>query len=222
MRVLVVEDYHRIAAFLQRGLEEEGYAVDVAGDGEEGLDLALSAPYDLLVLDIILPKRDGLSVCRELRSHGNRMPILMLTARDAVEDRITGLDAGADDDLTTPFAFGEFLARVRALVRRGGDPGGPELRIADLALDPARHELRRGDQAIPLPLKEFAILEYLLRQRGRVATRTMIAEHVWGYDFEGESNVIDVHIRSLRRKLDDGRPVSLIETVRGVGYRIAG
>jgi len=221
MRVLIVEDQRKIAAFLRRGLEEEGYAVDLALDGEEGLDFAGAAPYDLVVLDIMLPKRDGLSVCRELRTRGCRVPILMLTARDTVEDRIAGLDSGADDYLTKPFAFGEFLARVRALVRRGSDRRSPELQVADIVLDPVRHEVRRAGEIVPLALKEYAILEYLLQQPGRVATRTMIAEHVWGYDFESESNVIDVHIRSLRRKLDAGRDRTAIETVRGVGYRIA-
>jgi len=221
MRVLIVEDQRKIAAFLRRGLEEEGYAVDLALDGEEGLDFAAAAPYDLVVLDIMLPKRDGLSVCHELRQRGCRVPILMLTARDTVEDRIAGLDSGADDYLTKPFAFGEFLARVRALVRRGSDRRSPELQVADIVLDPVRHEVRRAGKIVPLALKEYAILEYLLQQPGRVATRTMIAEHVWGYDFESESNVIDVHIRSLRRKLDAGRDRTAIETVRGVGYRIA-
>lgn len=222
MRVLVVEDQRKIAAFLQRGLEEEGYAVDVAADGEEGLDFVATAAYDVIVLDVILPLRDGLDVCRELRRRGSRVPVLMLTARDTVEDRIAGLDCGADDYLTKPFAFGEFLARLRALLRRGNDRRTPELAAADLVLDPVRHEVRRGGCVVLLPLKEYAILEYLLQQPGRVATRTMIAEHVWGYDFAAESNVIDVHIRSLRRKLDDGRTQPLIETVRGVGYRIAG
>lgn len=221
MRVLVVEDQRKIAAFLQRGLEEEGYAVDVAVDGEEGLAFAATAPYDVIVLDVILPRQDGLAVCQTLRRRGSRVPILMLTARDTVEDRIAGLDSGADDYLTKPFAFGEFLARLRALLRRGNERGSPDLRAADVVLDPVRHEVRRGGAVVPLALKEYAILEYLLQQPGRVATRTMIAEHVWGYDFESESNVIDVHIRSLRRKLDAGREGTIIETVRGVGYRIA-
>ncbi len=222
MRILVVEDQRKIAAFLRRGLEEEGYAVDLASDGEEGLDFATSALYDLIVLDVMLPKRDGLSVCRELRLQGSRAPILMLTARDTVADRIAGLDSGADDYLTKPFAFSELLARVRALVRRGNERSTPELRVADLVLDPVRHEVRRAGTLVPLPLKEYAILEYLLQQPGRVATRTMIAEHVWGYDFASESNVIDVHIRSLRRRLDSNGERAVIETVRGVGYRIAG
>ncbi len=220
MRVLIVEDNRRIAAFVSRGLTEAGYAVDVAGDGDDALAWAGVAPYDLVVLDLILPGRDGLSVCRTLRAQGNRVPILILTARDAVDDRIAGLDAGADDYLTKPFAFGEFLARVRALVRRGAEAPAPALHAGNLTLDPARHEVRCNGKVIPLPLKQFAMLEYLLRQRGRVVTRTMLAEHVWGYDFESESNVIDVHIRALRRLLDPGRGESPIETVRGVGYRI--
>lgn len=222
MRILVVEDQHKIAAFIRRGLEEEGYAVDLSADGEDALELAASTDYDVIVLDIILPKLDGLAVCRTLRQQGQRVPILMLTARDTVDDRIAGLDSGADDYLTKPFAFGEFLARIRALMRRSSDQPGPELSAGDLVLDPVRHEVRRGGEVIPLALKEFAILEYLLQQRGRVATRTMIADHVWGYNFDSESNVIDVHIRSLRRKLGEDAGQSLIQTVRGVGYKALG
>jgi two-component system copper resistance phosphate regulon response regulator CusR len=222
MRLLVVEDHRRIAALLKQGLAEEGFAVDVAYDGEEGLEYALAEPYDAIVLDIGLPRLDGLAVCRALRQRGDRVPILMLTARDAIADRIAGLNGGADDYLTKPFAFGEFLARIRALLRRANDRPTTELRVGDLVLDPVRHEVRRGRDQIQLPAKEFAILEYLLQQPGRVATRAMIEEHVWGSEFAGESNVIDVHIRSLRRRLGDQRDQPLIETVRGVGYRIAG
>lgn len=222
MRLLVVEDHQRIAGFLKRGLTEEGFAVDVAYDGEEGLEYALRETYDAIVLDIGLPRLDGLAVCQVLRQKGDRVPILMLTARDAVADRIAGLDSGADDYLTKPFAFGEFLARIRALLRRANDRPTTELRAGDLVLDPVRHEVRRGATEIQLPIKEFAILEYLLQQPGRVATRTMIAEHVWGYEFASESNVIDVHVRSLRKKLGDSHDQPLIETVRGVGYKIAG
>jgi DNA-binding response OmpR family regulator len=222
MRILVVEDQRKIAAFLRRGLEEVGYAVDLAEDGEEALEFTNTVAYDLIVLDIILPKRDGLAVCRELRERGSRVPILLLTARDTVDDRILGLDSGADDYLTKPFAFGEFLARIRALLRRGNERSTSELRLGNLVLDPARHEVRLNKKLVPLALKEYAILEYLLQHPGRVATRTMIAEHVWGYDFASESNVIDVHIRSLRRKLGDDGDQPLIQTVRGVGYKVAG
>ncbi len=221
MRALVVEDQRRIARFLERGLSEEGFAVDVAYDGDEGLAFARHGAYDVIVLDVVLPGRDGLAVCAELRRQGNRVPILMLTARDTVADRIAGLDSGADDYLIKPFAFGEFLARIRALLRRAGDRPTNELRVRDLVLDPVRHEVRRAGAPVSLPAKEFAILEYLLQQPGRVATRAMIAEHVWGYDFASESNVIDVHIRSLRQKLGDTRERPLIETIHGVGYKVA-
>jgi DNA-binding response OmpR family regulator len=221
MRALVVEDHQRIAGFLRRGLTEEGFAVDVAGDGDEGLAYALQEAYDVVVLDIGLPGMDGLELCKELRRRGNRVPVLMLTARDTVADRISGLDSGADDYLTKPFAFGEFLARIRALLRRANDRPTNELRAGDLVLDPLRHEVRRAGEVISLPLKEYAILEYLLQQPGRVATRSMIAEHVWGYDFASESNVIDVHVRSLRQRLGDTREQPLIVTVRGVGYKVA-
>ncbi len=222
MRALVVEDHRQIARFLERGLVEEGFVVDVAYDGDEGLAFAEQAAYDLIVLDVVLPRRDGLALCAELRRQGNRVPILMLTARDTVADRIAGLDSGADDYLTKPFAFGEFMARIRALLRRAGDRPTNELRVRDVLLDPARHEVYRAGTLVPLPAKEFAILEFLMQQAGRVATREMIAEHVWGYGFASESNLIDVHVRSLRQKLGDTRNQPLIETIRGVGYKVAG
>ncbi len=221
MRILVVEDEHRIAAFLKRGLVEEGYAVDVAFDGDEALDWSAIAPYDLIVLDLLLPGLSGIVVCRTLRQRGVRTPILMLTARDAIEDRVTGLDAGADDYLTKPFAFSELLARIRALLRREPDARALVLHIADLTLDPATHIVTRAGIVIPLANKEYQILEYLLRNENRALTRTMIAEHAWDYEFDNASNVIDVHIRALRRKLDDAYPVKLIHTIRGVGYRLA-
>jgi len=221
MRILVVEDEHKIAAFLQRGLTEEGYAVDVAYDGEEALDYVRAAPYDLIVLDVMLPKRSGIEVSRTLRGRGVHTPILMLTARDDVEDRVGGLDAGADDYLTKPFAFSELLARIRALLRREPITHGVQLHLADLTLDPVTHTVTRGGNPVTLAHKEYQILDYLLRHPYQVLTRTMIVEHVWGYDYESESNVIDVHIRSLRRKLDDEYPTKLIHTVRGVGYRLA-
>ncbi len=221
MRILVVEDEHKIAAFLQRGLVEEGYAVDLAYDGEEALDWYAVAPYDLIVLDVLLPKRSGITVCRVLRERGAHIPILMLTARDAIEDRIQGLDAGADDYLVKPFAFSELLARIRALLRREPTSKPPVLRVADLTLDPATHIVTRVGATIPLANKEYQILEYLMRNADRVSTRDMIGEHVWDYEFDRDSNVIDVHIRTLRRKLDEPYPVKLIHTVRGVGYRLA-
>ncbi len=220
MRILVVEDEHRLAAVLKQGLLEQGYAVDVAHDGEVGLGLAELEPYDLLVLDVMLPGLDGLALCRRLRAKGRHMPVLLLTARDAVDDRVTGLDSGADDYLTKPFAFRELLARVRALLRREGRSRDPLLRAGDLTLDPATREVRRGGRTVELTSKEYAVLEYLLHHPNRVLTRTQIAEHVWDYDFVAMSNVIDVYIRSLRRKLDDNDESRLLHTVRGAGYQL--
>ncbi len=220
MRILVVEDEHKIAAFLQRGLVEEGYAVDLAYDGDEALDWYAIAPYDLIVLDVLLPKRSGIAVCRTLRQRGAHIPILMLTARDAIEDRVAGLDAGADDYLVKPFAFSELLARIRALLRREPTSQPLVLQVEDLTLDPATHVVTRAGEEISLANKEYQILEYLMRNANRVLTRTMIAEHAWDYEFDRDSNVIDVHIRTLRRKLDEPNPVKLIHTVRGVGYRL--
>ena len=222
MRVLVVEDERRIAAYVKRGLEEQGYAVDLAGTGREALDWAAVVEFDLIVLDILLPELDGLSVCRELRARRLQTPILMLTARDAVDDRVAGLDAGADDYLVKPFALKELLARLRALTRRSKDaPKSTQLQIADLVLDTLTHRARRGDRTIELTAKEFAVLECLMREPDRILTRTMIAEHVWNYDVFNQSNVVDVYIRNLRRKIDDPCDVKLIHTVRGAGYRLA-
>jgi heavy metal response regulator len=220
MRVLVVEDEQKIAAFIQRGLQEEHYAVDVVADGEEALECAATTRYDLIVLDILLPGRDGFSICQELRRRDNRTPILMLTARDTVDDRVRGLDSGADDYLVKPFAFKELLARLRALARRPPAIQGTVLTVGDLTLDTVRHQAVRGGQAIELTAKEYRLLELLMRHRNQVLTRTIIAEHVWSYDFYSESNVVDVYIRNLRRKLDDGYATKLIQTVRGVGYRL--
>jgi DNA-binding response OmpR family regulator len=220
MRLLVVEDEHKLAGVLKRGLEEHGYAVDVAYDGEDGLAMATAAPYDVIVLDVMLPKLDGLAVCHALRSQHSHTPVLMLTARDAVDDRVSGLDSGADDYLTKPFAFRELLARIRALLRREGRSKDPVLRVADLEVDTVSHEVRRGGKLIELTSKEYAILEYFLRNPNRVLTRTQIAEHVWDYDFVSMSNVIDVYVGYLRRKLgDDGEP-RLLRTVRGTGYQL--
>jgi heavy metal response regulator len=220
MRILVVEDERKLADVLKRGLDERGYAVDVAHDGEEGLELAAAEPYDLIVLDVMLPTLTGLEVSRRLRSRGRQMPILMLTARDAVEDRVAGLDSGADDYLVKPFAFRELLARVRALLRRNGPARDPVLRVADLEVDTVTREVRRRGKPISLTTKEFAILEYFVRNANRVLSRTQIAEHVWDYEFVASSNVVDVYVRYLRRKLGDDREPRLLQTVRGVGYRL--
>ena len=220
MRILVVEDERRITAFIKRGLEEERYAVDVAYDGEEALDWAAVVDYDLIVLDVLLPKKDGIEVCRELRAQGNKVPILMLTARDAIEDRVQGLDSGADDYLVKPFAFQELLARIRALLRRSGEIKTTRLQVGDLLLDTLTHRATRGGQVIELTAREYALLELLMRHPGQVLSRTQIAEHVWNYDFFTTSNVVDVYIGYLRRKLDKPDRESLIETLRGHGYRL--
>ncbi len=221
MRVLVVEDDSRIAGFLEQGLSEAGYAVDVARDGEEGAAYALASVYDVIVLDIMLPKEDGMALLRELRARGVRVPVLVLTARDALDDRVMGLDSGADDYLVKPFAFPELLARLRALLRRPPMQAGAVLRVGDLELDVARREVRRGDRLVDLSPREFSLLEYMMRHPDQVLTRTQIAEHIWNFDFYGTSNVVDVYVGYLRRKIagGDGRP--LIHTVRGVGYRMS-
>lgn len=220
MRILVVEDERRIATFLRRGLEEEHYAVDVAYDGEEALDLVAVASYDLVVLDVLLPKKDGIQVCRDLRAQGNGVPILMLTARDAVEDRVRGLDSGADDYLVKPFAFQELLARVRALLRRSGETKTTLLQVGDLVLDTLNRQARRGERVVEPTAREYALLEFLMRHPGQVLSRTQIIDHVWDYAFLGMSNVVDVYIRYLRRKIDQGFEVKLIKTIRGAGYKI--
>lgn len=221
MRILIVEDERTISAYIKRALEEQGYAVDAAYTGREALDWAGSAQYDVIVLDILLPEMDGITVCRELRAHGNRSPIIMLTARDTIDDRVTGLDAGADDYLVKPFALKELLARIRALTRRTLDiPKSPVLQIADLTLDTLTRRVKRGNKTIELTAKEYAILECLMREPDHVLTRTQIAEHVWNYDVFNHSNVVDVYIKNLRRKIDDHAESKLIHTVRGAGYRI--
>ena len=221
MRILLVEDEPQIADFIARGLSENGHSVDVACDGEEALAWPDVAEFDLIVLDVMLPVRDGLDVCRTLRSRGVRIPILMLTARDAVEDRVGGLDAGADDYLVKPFAFAELLARIRALSRREPALVGNRLQILDLTLDTATRIIERAGETIDLTAKEFSILEYLMRHPSQVLSRSLIAEHVWNYDFENATNVIDVHIKNLRKKIDGASDVKLIQTVRGAGYRIS-
>jgi heavy metal response regulator len=219
MRILVVEDERKVASFVRQGLEEEGYAVDVASDGTVAVDLALGGTaYDLVILDVMLPKRDGFAVLRTLREHRMTAPVLMLTARDSVPDRVTGLDQGADDYLTKPFAFDELLARVRVLLRRSSAQRAPVLQLADLRLDPATRRVTRGSREISLTAREYALLEYFLRNAGRVLTRPMLAEHVWGIDFDPESNVIDVYVGYLRRKVDLPSETRLVQTARGAGY----
>jgi heavy metal response regulator len=219
MRILVVEDERKVASFVRQGLEEEGYAVDVASDGAAAVDLALGGTsYDLVILDVMLPKRDGFAVLRTLREHRMTAPVLMLTARDSVPDKVTGLDQGADDYLTKPFAFEELLARVRVLLRRRSAQRAPVLQLADLRLDPATRRVTRGNREISLTAREYALLEYFLRNAGRVLTRPMLAEHVWGIDFDPESNVIDVYVGYLRRKVDLPSEPRLLQTSRGAGY----
>ena len=220
MRILIVEDERRLAGLLERSLEEEGHAVDLVATGEEALDWVHAGAYDAIVLDVMLPRIDGFEVCRRLRAARLHVPILLLTARDAIQDRVAGLDAGADDYLVKPFAFAELTARLRALARRPTETQDPLLRAGDLTLDPAARRVTRGEREIALSNKEFRILELLLHHRGQVVTRDMIAQRVWDYDFPNATNVIDVHVRSLRRKLDDPFPGTLIQTVRGAGYRL--
>ena len=218
MRVLLAEDEPRVARFVARGLRENAYAVDVAANGDDALYQAAINQYDAIILDVMLPRRDGFAVCRELRANGNHTPVLMLTARDAVEDRIAGLDCGADDYLTKPFAFGELLARLRALLRRRGEVRPARLRLADLELDTEAQRARRGGREIVLTAKEYALLEFLAREQGRVVGRAEIAEHVWDESFDPFSNLIEVYINRLRRKIDEGCAVPLIHTRRGAGY----
>lgn len=218
MRILVVEDERKVASFIRQGLGEEGYAVDVASNGEEGLAMARDGVHDLIILDIGLPKMNGLQVLQELRRRKVTTPVLLLTVRATIEDKVLGLDAGADDYLTKPFAFQELVARVRALLRRRTEGGPAVLQFADLTLDPARHTAFRGGQKIDLTSKEFALLDYFMRNPGRVLTRTIIIEHVWDYDFDTGTNVVDVYVNYLRKKIDSDREPKLIHTIRGVGY----
>jgi heavy metal response regulator len=218
MRILVVEDEKKVSSFIKRGLEEEKYEVDAAYDGVEGLRMALEKPYEVIILDWMLPKLDGLSVLRELRNQKRAIPVLMLTAKDTVEDIVAGLDSGSDDYLTKPFAFAELLARVRALLRRSEMDRGAELRFGDLRIDPVTHKVWRGDKDIDLTAKEYALLEYFMRNPNQVLTRTMIADHVWDYTFDSFTNIIDVYVNYLRKKIDRDADKKLIHTVRGVGY----
>ena len=218
MRLLVIEDEQKVANFIKQGLEEEGYAVDHAADGASGLQMALEGLHDVIVLDVLLPKLDGLGLLQQLRQENVTTPVLLLTVRATIEDKVLGLDAGADDYLTKPFAFEEFVARVRALLRRRAETAPPVLQVADLALDPARRVVSRGDRRIDLTPREFALLDYFMRNPGRVLTRTMIANRVWDYTFDAATNVIDVYVNYLRKKIDSGHDVRLLHTVRGVGY----
>ncbi len=219
-RVLVVEDSVKMAAVLRRGLEEEGYAVDVAGTGLDAVWMATENPNDAIVLDVMLPDIDGFEVCRRIREGGSWAPVLMLTARDAVEDRVEGLDVGADDYLTKPFAFRELTARLRALVRRGPGERPTVLRVGDLVLDPATRQVRRGEMRLDLTAKEFSLLEYLMRHPDEVLSRMDLIEHVWDFAYDGGSNVVDVYIKYLREKIDRPFGVRSIQTVRGAGYRL--
>ena len=220
MRILIVEDNQRLNNSLKMSLAEDGYAVDAAFDGVDGEELAEMGPYDAIILDIMLPKRNGIDVCKNLRQQHINTPILMLTARDTVEDRVLGLDSGADDYLVKPFALNELRARLRALLRRDSPDRSALLNVADLTLDPANHNVYRAGHEIELTTKEFALLEYFMRNPNRLITREMAEDHIWNYDFEGASNVVDVYVRRLRRKIDDPSPVKLFETVRGAGYRL--
>ena len=220
MRILVIEDNHRLNSSLAASLTHEGYSVDSAYDGQEGQDFAELAPYDLIILDILLPGKDGLEVCRDLRRRRIHTPILLLTARDSIDDRVRGLDCGADDYLVKPFAMRELLARLRALLRRQQPCKTGLLEMAHLVVDPVAHTVEREGRPIDLTPKEFALLEYLMYHPNQVVTREMIEQHIWNYDFECESNVIDVYIRRLRRKIDGPFTVKLLTTVRGVGYRL--
>ncbi|HTX91447.1 MAG TPA: response regulator transcription factor [Anaerolineales bacterium] len=220
MRILLVEDNRRLSDTLKLILQEDGYVVDAAYDGIEGEEAGRISGYDVIILDIMLPGKDGLEVCRELRNRRVATPILMLTARDALEDRVIGLDSGADDYLVKPFEMDELRARIRALLRRESSSKSGVIRVADLELDPATHTIQRGGETIELTAKEFSLLEYLMRHPNRLITREMAEEHLWSYDHIVASNVVDVYIRRLRRKIDDPCSVKLLETVRGAGYRI--
>lgn len=217
---MIVEDERRLSNVIRKGFVEDGFAVDQAFDGEEGQYLAEGEQYDLIVLDIMLPKIDGLQLCKELRKKNIKTPILMLTAKSTTEDKVAGLDSGADDYITKPFSFVEFRSRVHALIRRSHQETSPTLQIEDLEVDPLKHIVKRGEKTINLTPKEFAVLELLLRHKGEVVSRTMIIEHVWDYNFDGMSNVVDVFVVALRKKIDSDSKKKLIQTVHGVGYKI--
>ncbi len=222
MHILIIEDEKKVADFIKRGLKEEGYAVDMASDGEEGHFMATTNPYDVILLDIMLPKIDGITLCRKLRDEKLTAPILMLTAKDTVKDKVTGLDSGANDYLAKPFAFEELLARIRVLLRQNSGESATELKVADLTVNLLTHQVNRGTKTIDLTAKEFSLLEYLMRHAGQVVTRTMISEHVWDINFDTFTNVIDVYINYLRNKIDGDFKTKLIQTVRGRGYLLKG
>jgi heavy metal response regulator len=222
MRLLVIEDEKKVASFIKKGLEEEHYAVDLAHDGEEGLYLTETNDYDLVILDLMIPKIHGWEVLKRIRAKRNKVPILVLTARDSVEDKVKGLDSGCDDYLTKPFAFAELLARIRALLRREQTEKEPILRIADLTLSLVTHKVARQGKEIELTSREYSLLEYFMRNPDKVLTRTMISEHVWDYHFDSMTNVIDVYVNYLRRKIDKGFEPKLIHTIRGIGYLMKG
>lgn len=222
MRILIIEDEHKVSNFIRQALEEEHYAVDQAFEGDEALALAEAYEYDLIILDLMLPKREGMDLLREVRKNGSKTPVLIVTAKDAIADKVKALDSGGDDYLTKPFSIEEFLARVRALLRRGKMDRSGKLCAGDLALNPATREVIRGVRRIELTNKEYALLEYMIRNAGRILTRSMIAEHVWNIDFDTETNVIDVYVTHLRNKIDKGEGYRMIKTIRGVGYMLQG
>jgi heavy metal response regulator len=220
MKILLVEDEKKVASFIKRGLEEEHFTVDVAYDGESGEFMALTSEYDLIILDILLPKKNGFEVLKSLRANGIQTPILILTAKGSIDDKVEGLNSGADDYLTKPFAFAELIARIRSLLRRTSSEKSNIIKVADLELDTVKHIAKRGEKIIELTAREYSLLEYFMRNKVRVLTRTMIAEHIWDYHFDTGSNIIDVYVRRLRKKIDEGFPKKLIHTIRGVGYII--
>lgn len=222
MRILLVEDEAKMAGFIERGLAAERYAVDVARDGREGLDFAVAYHYDLIILDLMLPFLNGSDVLRKIRDRNTQVPVLILTARDAMQDKVKNFEAGADDYLTKPFAFEELLVRIKALLRRGPVNRSSSIKVGDLELDRLTQQVKRGGRRIELTLKEYALLEYLLVNAGRVLSRNMIIEHVWDQSFDGITNIVDVYIRHLRNKIDEGTDKKLIRTVRGVGYVVSG
>ena len=221
MRILLLEDEAKVASFVRKGLTAERFAVDVAADGQSGLELAETYDYDLLIVDLMLPKLDGTQVISRLRRRDSKVPVIVLTAKDSLQDKVSNLEAGADDYLTKPFAFAELLARVKALLRRGPVTRASVVRVGDLELDRLSQAVKRAGERIELTTKEYALLEYLMANTGRVLSRTMIIEHVWDQSFDGVTNIVDVYVRHLRNKVDEGRGTKLIHTVRGVGYRVA-
>jgi two-component system, OmpR family, copper resistance phosphate regulon response regulator CusR len=221
MRILLLEDEAKVASFVRKGLTAERFAVDVAADGQSGLELAETYDYDLLIVDLMLPKLDGTQVISRLRRRDSKVPVIVLTAKDSLQDKVSNLEAGADDYLTKPFAFAELLARVKALLRRGPVTRASVVRVGDLELDRLSQAVKRAGERIELTTKEYALLEYLMANSGRVLSRTMIIEHVWDQSFDGVTNIVDVYVRHLRNKVDEGRGTKLIHTVRGVGYRVA-